>query len=697
MKIQFASGRETLCAVNLSVGITTGTIPTGTYYFWLQGRNDVGYNLPSPVASISITLGQSIKITIPEQAYLERENWHNYVVLFNTIDDAFTASALLNYEFSNNSITLPYEVELFSDSHIEVEQQLVAFPTTDLVDGQIITKTTDGFNYFYSGFSSTWKRFYDDYNTGALTTTDDITLGCDVSLAELESSRYILNFEYALDSTDGPSRRYWIFNNFSDDIEIDRQVGLTTLIQEEDVSSLFYGLFKVVFEGYFDRNTNTYKTTKTDLTQFTYLDTEYDYVANNENLVLEENLTENQAFQIRIFPKFNLQNLGVAVNLLEVAASINVVPFMYPVQGTPTDLGEFLGDAILGNDPNLRRVYPSSGLTAVVDTGISLVNNLLKRTKSQSTALGFLSNQAEQKLAINSSGIVYPVTNALRVNERLRALVSTAAGISSASSFSNQIQGSANPNISITVDYPSEIRLTYDDVIAGSNKGVFNAEEVVAFIRKRSTLDGAIVETRIFEGLTPTNTTADTFTFLYEDGVVYADPIPSVDFSFWTAPLLADNKIVIDNAIPAAYYDIAIAFKYNGFSITDISHRVADGCIYEFINNLAQIGEAYSGSIYWRSPVSNRVSLSSIGGSQLLDRAIYPVVSAESGLPALYMYLEAETATVDGDQYLEVLNGSGRFVKISGGGGSSTTPTNAVADVSGEALTDVSGEILIFN
>jgi hypothetical protein len=662
-RVQYASGRSQLCALTLST--ISGSLPAGTYYFYLQGVNDCGVNLPGPVSIISTNGSQGIALVLPSAAYIEGENWLEYVILINTEDNAAGAKVLLSVKRSD--LTLPATINLTLPVHIQTERFVTFLPTTDLLNGLLVTLTTDGLIYRYNSFSSQWQRYYLTYNTGIISNTEDVVLGCDTPISLIDESRYIINYDYDLDDTAGASRRYWIFNNLSTPLEEGREIGLTATIQDSDVSSLFYNLFKVVFEGYFDQDEEEFITLQDGVAEFSYLDIEVPYQSSMENLILERDLEANQAFQIRVFPEFDITELGLGLNLLPVDANVSVIPYLKPNTGTPTDLDELLGDVIIGNSefPNLRRVYPAAGLSAFVDSGISIVDGLIAKTHVPTTALGLSSNTANQVLAINSAGNVYPVAS-LRVNERQRALVSTALGESKASTFSDEIEGNANPNITVTVDYPSIIRASYPDVIAGSNKGDFNAEEVVVYVRKRTTEGGAIVETRRMAGFSPTNTTSDDFSFLYETATIFAGSILSTDFGLFTPANLATGDLVVQNTTGTFFYDFAVSFKYNGSSITDISHAVLDGCIEELSQSLATIAE---NSKYWQSPKFDSASLTGINASDLIQGATYPVLDDFNGDISLYLYDASETSTVDGFDYLAVTNGPGRFVRVRGSDG----------------------------
>lgn len=712
MRVQYASGRENLCALNLTT--IAGSLTAGTYYFWLQGRNDVGYNLPGPVSQVAVNGSQGIQLTIPSAAYIEGENWHQYTVLISQTNDVTNSKLLL--VFDRESLVLPYSLDLTIPSNLATEEQVAALPLS-AINGKVLNQVSDGLVYYYNSFSSLWNRHYDGYNLGTIDDTTDIGLGCDTPVSLIDNTRYVINYSYALNGSKGKSRKYWVYNDQPSPVVLEkgRQVGITASIQEFDLSSLFFNLLKVVFEGYFDRTTEEFIFLQDNVADFSYLNVEIPYTENMENLILERNLESNQAFQFSVFPEFDISELGLGLNLAPVASIIGLTPFLVPRGGRATDLGELLGDVIIGTDPNLRRVYPTTGLSAFVDTGISVINGQIAKTRTPTNVLNLAPNQANQVVAINSGGNVYPVTTALRGNERQRALVSTLAGTTAASIFTTQAEGNANPNLSVTVDYPSIIRSTYPDVIAGSNKATFNADEVLVYVRKRNTLDGAIVETRLAQGLTPTNTTQDIFSFLYEELVLFAGTIPSSTFSFFE-PSLTSAQVDVQNTTGGFFYDFALAFRYNGNTVTDISHSTLDGNVYELIYNLAEIGESlenleqavasFEGRIdtledlttnsnFWGLNVDTRDDLKALASVDLFPKRSYSVTTAFGGLPAIYIYLPDSTRADDDDIYLKATNGPGNFVKISGGS-SGSVPANAITDASGEPLTDGSGTILTF-
>jgi hypothetical protein len=270
-------------------------------------------------------------------------------------------------------------------------------------------------------------------------------------------------------------------------------------------------------------------------------------------------------------------------------------------------------------------------------------------------------NTANQIIAVNTNGLVYRVSS-LNNAEDQRALVSTASGESEIATFTSEVEGDTDPDITITVNYPSAIRSNYDDVVAGSSLGTFNAEEVVVYVRKKNSSGGAVAEARRITGLAPTNTTSDQFTFTYSDGSTYTSGTePDTSFG-----LFAPSTPTIDtitNTTGTFYYDITVAFKYNGDSVTAISHKTTDGCIDEINQSLAEIT---STTRFWREPKNTASALSSIPADELIQGANYPVLEDQNGDISFYTYDSSSSETVDDFNYLDVDNGPGRFVRIKG-------------------------------
>jgi hypothetical protein len=679
VRIQYASGRTQLCPLTLDTisGNLTAS-EAGTYYFWLQGRNDVGYCLVDTVASITVGENEGIEITIPADAYRAGENWLQYAITVNTSNDPSTAKLLFLIDAVNasqNTITLPLTVNITEPSQLLTEESVSTFPTTNLLNGMLRNYTPNGSNYrFVAGSSATadndeiftgtggrWFKHYDGFET-YLTDTTDTSRGCDTPLQLLDSSRYIINLEYALDGSSGKYRRYWVYNTSATDLEVNKRVGFTVTNAGEDVSSSYIGLLQTEFEGHFDRaSTQSLITTKNGIDDFTYLNVAESFSSYQNNFVIERALPTDWAFQFKVWPEFDVSQISSSNVIPAYGSELDIIPFVYANQGKPTDLGAFLDNAILSSNSGYRRILPAAGLSALALSGSGLVSNFYWQNVAQSTVLGLQQNTANQIIAVNTNGLVYRVAS-LNNAEDQRALVSTASGESEIATFASEVEGDTDPDITITVNYPSAIRSNYDDVVAGSSLGTFNAEEVVVYVRKKNSSGGAVAEARRITGLAPTNTTSDQFTFTYSDGSTYTSGTePDTSFG-----LFAPSTPTIDtitNTTGTFYYDITVAFKYNGDSVTAISHKTTDGCIDEINQSLAEIT---STTRFWREPKNTASALSSIPADELIQGANYPVLEDQNGDISFYTYDSSSSETVDDFNYLDVDNGPGRFVRIKG-------------------------------
>jgi hypothetical protein len=684
-RIQFASFAEQACDLNVSV--ISGNLTADkadTYYFWLSYRNDVGWNLPSASSSsATVVADDGIRITIPSAGYQTGENILQYFISVNTEDDASTSKVLLVIDAQTASqipISLPLNIDITEDEHLETEKSVTTanLPTgDDLLNGILRANTTNGKNYRYISSSSAtadgdeviaaatgrWHVYLDDFSC-YLTSTTDSARGADTPLQLIDDTRSILNLEYALDGSAGKFRRYWVFNDNAAPILAGKRIGLTVNNAGEDVSASYVELLKTVFEGYFDKTTRELVTTLADdITSFSYLNIVEGYTADasQNNFLLERNIAQNQAFQFKVYPEFDISQISSSDIIPAFDSELSISPFIYANQGKQTDLGAFLGNAILSTDTNYRRVLPNTGLSVKVLSGSGIVENYFWSNVPESTALGLVADTSNQILAVNTNGSVYRVAS-LAGNEDQRALVSTTSGESTISSYSVESEGDNNPSITVTVPYPSAIRANYDDVIAGSNLGVFNAENINIYVRKRNSSGGAVVETRRFTANTPTNTTSDDFTITYNDGTIITNGTePSTAFGLFSPSTPSVDTIT--NTTGTYFYDVAVSFEYEGNSVTSISHKVSDGCIDELSQSIAELTNT---TRYWRDPENDAASLSAIPANELIQGANYPVLSDQNGDISFYTYDSSSSETIDGFDYLDVDNGTGRFVRVKG-------------------------------
>lgn len=672
MRFQFGSGRTTICPV--TAADITGNLTASTYYFWIQARNDIGYTLFSPETTIATTGG--IRLTLPADCHRNGENWVFYAISVNTTNDPATAKLLLQFpavDASQNPISLPLDIDLTEPEHLLTEQTVATLPTAgDLVDGMIreysvnsqlyrysstSTATVDGDAVLSATPSGRWLLHRDGFSS-YINDIEDNLKGADVSVLEVDENNIIVNLDYALDGGVGSRRRFWFYNDTQTNIPVNKRFGLTVELQGEDISDTFYSLFKTVFRGHWDRTTETLITTLPDnVTDLPYLDVIDEYGPGQDSFVVTREIEPGQAWVVDVYPEFSSNDLGS--NTLPASGSeIDIIGFSLVNSSTATDLGDFLGDSILPTDANFRRVVPLAGLSVKALSGISVVNDKNSGDTAETTISGLTADTSGQLLAINGNGNVYTALS-ISPNEAQRAVIDTSSGISNVSALGNELQGTADPTIDVTITYPSAIRSNYPDVIAGNSQGDFNAESVTFYVNKRSSPGGTITETREFTGFVPSNTTSDNFSFQFSTGTL-SPTIPSTDFGLWTpnAPNITSVTSGTDS-----YYDIAAAFVYSGNSVTGIDHSVGSGNIQEIT---ATFGEISTSAFYWRSPSNTIANLSALAADQLVDGANYTVRSDAAGKNAIYTYVSSDSQIPNGDTIVDATNGAGNFLRVTG-------------------------------
>ena len=640
IRYQYASGRQQLCAINTSTGIVPG-VGTGmtaakagtTYYFWIQGRNDIGYNLFSSSSSATAAVGERIQLTIPADCFRAGENWRLFTISVNTVDDPATSTVLLCFDAVDTTatnptpITLPYSVNLISDDHIStvVERGSVGtFPLTDLVNGMIVnysptgllyryaqgsTKTIDNL-YTFAATGGRWIHYKDGTNT-FITDTTDTFLGCDVDVSNPEVDlSSVLNLDYALDGSEGYSRKLWINNDTNTIVEQGTLVGLALTIGGVDVSSYYTGLLKVIFEGYVNTTTGELDTTSVNgITDLPLLDAEIEYSEGKTDFSIFKPLNPGFAYQLRVFPEFNIYELRQRP---PEGAQLSIYPYLFRFASKPSELAVFIGDYISDGNAGRRRIYPSVPFQVFANGGSGFVNGRSFTNVGFSTVGLIQQEQVNQKIIVNSDGAVYreEPTATLEPNEALRALVSTEIGESIASpTAASFTANSTDFTATVTVTHPDKIRGSYPDVIAGSSVAQFTSSGVNIYISKAG-------ETRVFTFPAPSfGSISDDYNLTWSSGtVVDASAIPTTEFGFWTPnPVTVAD---ISDTTSAETYSAYASYTFNGTIVTNISHSTANGCIPEWSFNLSELGEI---GTYWGKAVADLTELNALDTADLPD------------------------------------------------------------------------------
>lgn len=700
--------REKICPPQLATGSGSLT-SSGTLYFFLAARNDVGYCLPSDVSSITYSSGDSIEVTLPGDCERDGENILQYALSVNTINDPVSASILVS--LNREDITLPHTFYLEEDSHIEIEEDVSVLPTgDDLIPGLVKQYLPTGLIYRYvpsstltpngttviSSIVGNWEKFYDGFSSYVNNTTED-TNGANLNVLDIIDSEAIITKSYSLDGSAGPPRIYWVKNDTTETVPQGTRVGLTISVNDEPASEDFESLIKVVFEGHVDPATGYLDVVLVDgVTPMEDVGVVKDYQFGRTDLILQKPLLAGEAFQIRVYPQFNsyeLQSIPLA------GTNISVLGFFFDEAGSYNDASALIGNIILPENPGLRRIYPSIGLSVVADEGSGTVGGFFFKDIGSNVVPALLDSVADQQIAINNNGSVYLNDGILASNEDLRALVSTLPGESITSDFMPiGVTGDISPDLTITVTYPNLIDPLYDDVIAGTvDKGIFNAEEITLYVSNGS-------EVRKFVGLSPTNTVSDTFSVSWGDGAV--DTVKASSFGLW-APITP--TAISTSTTGTVTYTAAVGFVYFGNSVTGISHKESDGVIPELELSIGEIASEIgvlrdtvddfeSFTLHWREPIESYALLTAKSVSDLVEGRTHRVKNA-SGDFEIWTWVADSLVNSSEDNSLipdEYANESteGRWIGISTGGSSGPLNLDSVVTYKGQVLVDDSGYVV---
>lgn len=132
MQTRYASGRASLPAPTVTLN-GTGDIAGGNtnYYFWIKGRNRVGYNEPSTVTTLSIPNNSQISLSAANFVQYSWEDWREFSI-FTSKTNTFSTSRCI------------YKQPIYEDDQIsEISLSSVAISADYVLNGSGIIATPD--------------------------------------------------------------------------------------------------------------------------------------------------------------------------------------------------------------------------------------------------------------------------------------------------------------------------------------------------------------------------------------------------------------------------------------------------------------------------------------------------------------------------------------------------------------------------
>lgn len=659
-RYQYAGAPSTppaLTASTISGNLTAST--AGTYSFWLQTQNRAGFSLVSTRTEVTVVAGQAIRLTIPASTLPSPSGGvdiRSYSILCSSDSNPLNAVIVAAQPgFGTDGTTLQspsFTIDLSEDEHLNLSSLSVAnsaaLPSgSDRVNGMRRSiSDLDGQIYEWSAASTAWVLSIPQSFTG-YTTNLEAGLGANRSLQAIDDLTEIIYPTYDLSGFSIPVK-YWLANNESTAIAQGKRIGVTVSADisgvDTDLSNLpgVVGGLELTFLGFANTTTGALDTTGTGgVGTMTGVGEAINYTGQGDTgLQLQKALPAGSAYVLSIRLSIDTATLSTIV---PDGAVIKITPFFFNENAKPNPAAKLTGNVILG-DYDRRRLVPTAGINALALNGsgfLDVGNGFDFSNVGEQTVTGLEANTADQNVAINVSGECI-VVDTVPDYAALRAIVGTVNGQGKATDWSAAVTLSSSLYVSVEVTYPTAIRLDYDDVIAGSSDGTFNADTVRVYVRPTGGGNAIYWDFPV----TPGNA-SDTFTVGAtagtDSGGTEPPARPSDRFGLYEP---ADDSFTPtatagSSVFTSQDYEVAIAFRFDT-TITSIDHRTTSGCITEVDGNLSDLFQIVN---YLGAPVDSVWDLRSITSTNRATNK--EVFCAAEGNP--YRWQATETTTQDAD------------------------------------------------
>jgi len=646
LRYQFAAGRLQVPFSAANVEVLNGglTLASRSLYLAIAGVNTAGVNLLSDsVGAILIGAGQSLQVTFDSTTRLEGEFWDSFVLAASLTEnpESFVQLAKLNLNTdAGERDILPLTLLLSRDSDfilsgaIATPLQLPISPVHGMLraisslEGRIFeydenfARPANGTTILTAGVGR-WL-----YKPGNYSVHVDSTLdggGCNRPIS-LVAATDIRAPRYQPSGANGVKRIFWLNNTANAPVQAGLRVGFSVELDGVAQGDAFSGLLQTRFLGYANTATGVLRTEYASGEAFPFIGIERSYQNRKTDLLLVDDLQPGEAYAVEVYPRL----LGSQINGgLPQNALIRVSPFLFSQQGSFAQVGGALGDWIY---PQADRgwVVPQAGLQAIALKRSGMVQSYEFLMVGPTEVFGLLPNTAGQLIAVNGNGAIYRRPTVLDENERLRAIVSTAEGISAPSPWSAPFVLGAGQGLRVTCQYPSNgtsgvIRGNYPDPIAGMTvKAEFNPPLVGIYVRS-----GAQI--RVFTGFAVLDGVQQVFDLVsWSEGEVLSSVPPATSDNFCLFEALSATAVGLGGGdFPQGLIEVAYAFEFDGSAISAISHSQNQGCIHVAAMTLAEIER---NSQAWAATVLN----SEITGLPRLQTVPMQTRRTLSGMPILF-------------------------------------------------------------
>ena len=168
MKTTYAASR-TLLAPTITTSTASGSVVSGTYYFFLIRRNRAGYTLPSPVATVVLSATGSITIASSNFNTLDYEDIYETLISVSTTNDYETSRIIYKFShFSSDYITPTTASDIVIASNATINGATAYSNPSDIAT---LSGVLTGYRVLLNG-----NGFVYEFVSGASDSVDNITV-----------------------------------------------------------------------------------------------------------------------------------------------------------------------------------------------------------------------------------------------------------------------------------------------------------------------------------------------------------------------------------------------------------------------------------------------------------------------------------------------------------------------------------------
>lgn len=551
----------------------------GAWYFWLQSRCRGGFTTLSDAASISLSTGNQLQITLPSTIRTPASDVQEVYVLAANANTPLSASVVAVYPgyIFGTQAPLPATITLSRDAHLDLLKSVTneaGLPTgSDRVNG--MRRYVDSLGLFrsWNAVSGLWETCRPQSFNTYVSSTLSIN-GCDRDLKDITDQSIILYPSYSAESGESLPIDYWLVNDGDVVIPKGERIRMAVATDLFDIlSDDFKGLLSLEFLGYSQLSTGILDPSIEGAEEG-----KFHYQGDQKtNLMLPADLPGGWAYTLRVtgaFTDYHLDGGFPQGAILKYYPRFAINAAVYNPAGP--GMGSYI--APVGR---MRRILPTgTGLSLIATDGAGCVQEY-NWVRGETTVSGLVPATANQLVVVSNTGACF-VASTVSATTVKRAVVGTLDGVGTATAWIGSVALSSTALLRLTLTHPTAIRGTYPDRIAGMAAEV-NSSILRVYARNISTGQIYSFESNI------TGVDGEVINIgssLLEELSIL--PAIANNFGLFLPNLPVVGTSVGSSVFASGTYEVAIAYYFED-TVTTISHSLEDDCIVEFPTTVDQL------------------------------------------------------------------------------------------------------------